>query len=316
MKSLPVRTILFNLFLLIVYVNPLLSADKMTIAVMDIRPNGISNTAAKAASDVIRSEFVNVANFLIVERGAMNEILKEQGLQMSGCTDQSCAVKIGKLLSAQKIVVGEMNIINSTVLFTLRIIDVEKGVSEFSAREKAPSMEEMDIAAVKIARKLTQRIVSGNKEFFTPISPLGYYSRSIVPGWGQFYAGHELKGFTYAGLFVISGVVMYFNYQNYLDKRDAYKYEPIGSDQFAARRSDYQLASYLSWGSLGLMGAVYLAHWVDILFFSKPDFSSPEKVALKQNEEGLFFDVYSAAVRVPAARSSELLYQVTVGVRF
>ena len=51
---------------------------------------------------------VNTGLFTVGERGEMDSILKEQGFQASGCTDIECAVKIGKLLSANKMLVGEI----------------------------------------------------------------------------------------------------------------------------------------------------------------------------------------------------------------
>ncbi len=248
------------------------SQEKMRIALLDIAPKGISQIAANSATNIVRSEFVNFANFTIVERSAMDEIFREQELQMSGCTDQSCAVKVGKLLSARKIIVGEINRMGEAVLLTLRIIDVEKGQSEYSAREKAQSIEYIDLAAVNIARKLTQRIVSGEKEFFSPQTPLGYYARSIAPGWGQVYAGNSLKGAAFGGMFLLSGLIYYFQYSAFKDKEDAYHYESLHSDKFEQRRNDYKDAALYCNISLGIMAFVYIAHWADIIFFSKPDF--------------------------------------------
>jgi len=262
-----------TLFLSVICISSL-HAAKMTIAVLDLKGKGVPEAAAQSVSDIIRSEFVNIENFMVVERSAMDEILKEQGLQQTGCTDASCAVQMGKLLSAQKIIVGEMNKIGKAVLLTLRIIDVEKGVSEYSSRDKASAIENVDEAAIKISRKLTQRIVSGEKEFFSPLTPLGYYSRSLVPGWGQIYAGHTVKGSIVAGGFVASWLVVGLAYYNYSLKKDAYDSEPLSSGNFSKRRDEYDTAGKLFDYSFIVVGAVYVLHWVDVIFFSKPEFSS------------------------------------------
>ena len=100
---------------------------------------------------------------------------------------------------------------------------------------------------------LTQRIVSGEKEFFTPQTPLGYFSRSLIPGWGQAYAGEPLKGVAFGGMFLLSGIIFYFQYSNMIDKENAYNYEPLHSDKFSQRRSDYEDAVLYCNISLGVV---------------------------------------------------------------
>ena len=278
----------FLFILSLIFTNSAFSQQKMIIAVLDLKPGGVSKPAAQAITDIVRSEFVNVANFTVVERGAMDEILAEQGLQASGCTDASCAVQIGKMLSARKIITGEINLIGKSVMLTLRIIDVEKGVSDYSAREKSESLEKVDTAAVSIARKLTQRIVSGEKEFFTPISAAGYYSRSIIPGWGQMYAGNNTHAAFSAGGFVLSGLLSYYMYTKYQDKRDTYNSANPGSADFSTLRDEYRSSSDMYYYSLGLVGAVYLAHWIDVVFFTAPDFGTAT-AADKAQEDDIFF---------------------------
>jgi hypothetical protein len=133
-------------------------ADKLTVAVLDLEARGMSKIAAMTVCDIIRSELIDSDRFLVVERNQMNVILKEQGLQQTGCTDSSCAVQIGKLLSARKVLIGEVNKLDTAIHITVRIVDVERGLAEFSTSEKAKSLDEIDIAAKSIVRKLTERI--------------------------------------------------------------------------------------------------------------------------------------------------------------
>ena len=48
---------------------------------------------------------INTGQYVVIERNEMSKILNEQGFQMTGCTDVSCAVG-GKLMSARKMLVG------------------------------------------------------------------------------------------------------------------------------------------------------------------------------------------------------------------
>ena len=81
--------------------------DSIRIAVMDLKADGVPEKIARTVSNMIRTELINTGNFSVVDRTQMDQILKEQGFQKTGCTDQKCAVQLGRLMSARKMVVGE-----------------------------------------------------------------------------------------------------------------------------------------------------------------------------------------------------------------
>jgi TolB-like protein len=135
------------------------SEKKTVIAVLDIKALGVSKMTAKAVSNMIRSDLVNIGSFSVVERSQIDLILKEQGFQQTGCTDQECAVKVGRLVSARKMLIGELQKLGRVLVITVRIVDVEKGVSEYAARDKAKSEEVLDEAITRITGKLAERIM-------------------------------------------------------------------------------------------------------------------------------------------------------------
>ena len=138
---------------------PAHSARRTVIAVLDLKPIGVSKMMAQTVANMIRSDLVNMGKFSVVERSQINEILKEQGFQRTGCTEQSCAIKVGRLVSARKIMIGELHKLGSVLIITVRIVDVEKGVSEYAAREKSRSAEVLDEAITRITAKLSKRIM-------------------------------------------------------------------------------------------------------------------------------------------------------------
>jgi len=249
--------------------------ERVSVAVLNIRGVNVSKIVANAMTDLIRSEMVKKGMFTIVERGQMNEILKEQGFQQSGCTDEACAVKVGKLLSAQKIMIGEMTKVGNSFLITVRIVDVGKGASEFAASEKTKSLDDLDVAGVNITEKLTQSILRGNK---SPVVtggshvPAGYYFKGIVPGLAQFSTGQTPKGFIYSGIFLLTGAVAVYSFIDYKDKKRAYDDLPQGTAQdiFDEKYDDYKVATNIALYSGIIWGAAYIANWIDVLFISRP----------------------------------------------
>ena len=72
---------------------------------------------------LIRSEKATV-----IERDDIELILKEQGLQSSGACDSSnCAVTIGRLLSADQVIIGTIDIISNQLVISARKIDIASG---------------------------------------------------------------------------------------------------------------------------------------------------------------------------------------------
>jgi len=267
-----------SLLFFIIMTSALFGANVMTLAVLDLRSEEVPSIVVNAVSDIVRTEFVNIANFRVVERDQMDSVFEEQNFQLSGLTDESSAVKIGEILSAQKVVIGEINMIEKSYVISLRIVDVETAESQYSSRSRAESMDELEDRAVETARDLAQRIVSGNKEYFSAVSPRGYYLRSILPGWGQFYADRDVEGFLFSGL--SAAVLGFTGYTvvNYLQKEDAYNQLSAGTEQtkFDEAFADTEDAAQLLNTSLIALGSIYLIHWIDVLVFARPDFKGKD----------------------------------------
>jgi TolB-like protein len=265
---------LIFLFIFMIFNENSYSGEKLTVAILDLTAKGVPNIISNAITDVIRSEFVNIGNFTVVERSQMKAVLEEQGLQMTGCTDSACAVQFGKILSARRIVIGEVNKIGSSILITARYVDVQTGESMFSATDKADSIDSLDTAAIRIAKDLATRIVSGDKMIIIPKSVNGYYTRSIVPGWGQFYAENKMKGYIYSGLFGLSCLSSgYFVYDFFAKKSDYDGLDKRTSrSDFKDARDKYDSAALMANISFGVIGLVYIAHWADVIFFTRSDF--------------------------------------------
>jgi hypothetical protein len=120
------------------------SGTKEMIAVMDFTTKDVAMPVAYNVSELIRTGLINTGKYTIIERSQMKEILKEQGFQQTGCTDTSCAVQVGKLLSARKILIGSVMKLGSKLIISGRIVDVEKGVGEQGATGKAKSIDDLD----------------------------------------------------------------------------------------------------------------------------------------------------------------------------
>ena len=82
---------------------------KEVVAVLDLSPEGLSDSEARILTQRLTSELISIDKYTIVERASMDKLLKEQQFQHSGCTDSECAVEIGQMLNADYITVGSVS---------------------------------------------------------------------------------------------------------------------------------------------------------------------------------------------------------------
>ncbi len=253
--------------------------EKLRLAVMDLNAKGkVSKVTANAISDLLRSDIVDTARFVIVERSQMESIFKEQGLQMAGCTDNSCAVEIGKLLSANKIILGEVNQLNSNLMITVRVVDVSKGVAEFSTSEKTVNINEIDKTVKTLVEKLTLRM-TGKRPVEDYERPAGYYLRGIVPGWAQVYADNGVKGWSFAAVTLAAAGYTGWAIYDYTGKKK--KYDDLGPGTTAAEfKSKYNAkkdAAVMATIGIYALAGIYAINWIDVIFFNK---YQPENTAM------------------------------------
>jgi hypothetical protein len=136
-------------------VKPNLPGDAIRVAVMDFRANGIPQLLASNISELVRNELIIIGSFIVLERSQVDQILKEQGFQMTGCVDTSCAVKVGQMLSAKKILVGTVMKVGNKIVISGRIVDIEKGVGEKAAHQSMSSTDELEEAAGRFVKMLS-----------------------------------------------------------------------------------------------------------------------------------------------------------------
>ena len=112
----------------LIFLLPLfLFAQKSNVAILQFDAANISKAEVGILTDRLSTELVKLGSFTVVERAQMEEVLKEQGLQQSGCTTSECAVEVGALLGVDKMITGSIGRIGSLFTLSARIIDVESG---------------------------------------------------------------------------------------------------------------------------------------------------------------------------------------------
>jgi tetratricopeptide (TPR) repeat protein len=75
----------------------------------------------------LTSGFVQIGQFIVIERKRLEDVIKEQDLQLSDLVDAARSVKVGEILGAQKVVLGSYQILGEDINVNCRIVDVQSG---------------------------------------------------------------------------------------------------------------------------------------------------------------------------------------------
>ncbi|MDO8806323.1 MAG: CsgG/HfaB family protein [Elusimicrobiota bacterium] len=160
---------------------PASPALEATAAVWDLEnlsKDTISNGTIMALTQHIRVKVFGVLpDYRWLERGRIKEVLDEQKFQASGCTDQSCAVEMGQLLGARKMVTGSLSKTGGTYNLTLSVIDIETGLVDKNASEVCPDCTEGQLyqlaekTVLSMSGRTSKRITA--PKITKPWKPLG-----------------------------------------------------------------------------------------------------------------------------------------------
>jgi len=102
-------------------------AQKTNIAILQFDAANITEAEVRILTDRLSAELINIGTYNVVERSVMEEVLKEQGFQQSGCTSNECVVEVGKLVGVEQMISGTMGKIGSIYTISARMIDVQTG---------------------------------------------------------------------------------------------------------------------------------------------------------------------------------------------
>lgn len=104
--------------------------DKISIAVLPFE-NMNGDEDQDYLKGIIRSilieDLTRSGDVLIVERDKINDVLKEQRLQLTGLLDEKGAIKAGKLMGASSILKGSYVFLGQDVFINITLVSVETG---------------------------------------------------------------------------------------------------------------------------------------------------------------------------------------------
>ena len=126
-----------------------------TLAVIPLRTlDGISEAEANMLTTILETGLVKSDHFQIVEKKQIDAVLAAQEQSLEPYIDETFAIKIGKLISAEQIVLGTVSRIGIKYFIAAKIIDITTGKTLKAEKVQADSIETLAVQAETLGHRL------------------------------------------------------------------------------------------------------------------------------------------------------------------
>lgn len=150
--------------------------SRLALAVIPFVGKGEAKDLADAITEEVISQLVALRRFKVIERTALDKVLEEQSLAVSGLVDEKTATNLGKLAGADAIVLGSLSLGRDRTRVSARVIDTETGETILAKAEvtDGKELENAEVAAQKVAILIYNElpIVEG---YIVSQEPSGFY---------------------------------------------------------------------------------------------------------------------------------------------
>jgi len=208
-------------------------SNRITVAVLDFEPRGISQLESQTLTDRFSTEINKTDRAILVDRNAMNEVMQEQGYTAAECSSEECAAEVGAMLGVQFMINGAIGKLGDTYTIDAKMFNVGTGAAEKTINTTYEGrvdglITEIEILAWEMMgltppQSLLGKRIGGAVAASGPVSKtrMGALIRSMVmPGWGQFYSDRSLMGWSFLGGELALGALAYLSYSSYQTSYD------------------------------------------------------------------------------------------------
>ena len=194
-----------HFIIFILFINCLFTQDeKLKISILDIDGQGIKKTSVNASFQSLETSLIESNQFIVIEKGKRDEILKEQKEQTtSGCFSDACAVEVGQLIGADYLVITTIINLDEIYQINVKIIDILEGdVSEKVTLTVAPKITALLTGMEDASREIVRRIARGA----APVNTYGQQPGDQVPTQAKAYGNLDISTEPTGASILIDGI--------------------------------------------------------------------------------------------------------------
>lgn len=122
---------LFILALGLTICQTIFAQSKIKLTVLNVDTQGMVFTPEQMGN-LLRIEAEKLDTFEVMDRYDVAYLIKKNNLALEDCYGKICLVETGKVLNADKVLSGTIELYGETIFLTLRLIDVKKQIIERS----------------------------------------------------------------------------------------------------------------------------------------------------------------------------------------
>ncbi|MCP4584090.1 MAG: hypothetical protein GY839_20955 [candidate division Zixibacteria bacterium] len=125
---------------------------KPTVAVFEFDAIGVDMGTSRAATQIFRNELGSTGEFTVLTKGDLESGLEKAGTYNFNAYDVSGAASKGKIIGADKAIIGTLTQLGGKITAEVQLIDVASSTAEFSDRFSAESESDLDVVLRRLAK--------------------------------------------------------------------------------------------------------------------------------------------------------------------
>jgi WD40 repeat protein len=171
---------------------------RMRLAVLALDDNGVGAPVTNAIADQLVNRLSANPGVRLVERRRLAAILGEQDLQRSGRTDPTTAVALARILNVEKVIVGAVARLGTTMTITAQLVDVETAAIDGVREVQCNACELQDLS--EAVAELSQVLVGDGSALSTLPSPPEIFLNDGITADSTMATDYIVRGrITYSG---------------------------------------------------------------------------------------------------------------------
>ena len=147
------RTLIFLLIIFIGFVT--FSQEKPIITVLDFKiEGGVSRSEMRTLISLLSSALFQTKKYTVLDVSERESLLKEMEFSVGDCSDESCQLEIGRLLSAEAVVIGTLGKFGTKYILSSKLLETETTRTINTADGIYSNLDEMVEDIIIVAGKL------------------------------------------------------------------------------------------------------------------------------------------------------------------
>lgn len=151
----------FNLLILMFAVAGALHAEvKPRVGVLTFNAEGLSEQDARALTEMFKSSLFHIGKYRMIDRSEMEAVFDEFEYSQSGCASDSCVLKVGRMLTAQYMVFGNVfkMSLNNSFSLTIHLKNIETAELAGSSSRQFSQSDNIQKVLEEMANELSGKV--------------------------------------------------------------------------------------------------------------------------------------------------------------